>query len=88
MSAIQRQTGNWYPILKPIVESENFKELKKQLRKDMDSGNVYPEGHNIFRAFTLCPIEDVKIVILGQEPYCDDKATGLEISYLLLYYRR
>ena len=80
MSAIQRQTGNWYPILKPIIESNNFKELKKQLRKDMEDKSVYPEGHNIFRAFTLCPIEEVKIIILGQEPYCDGKATGLAFA--------
>ncbi len=38
---------------------------------------VYPEGKNIFRALNECPYKDVKVVVLGQDPYFDGSATGL-----------
>lgn len=37
----------------------------------------YPEDINIFRAFNGCPVENLKVVILGQDPYHDGSATGL-----------
>ena len=80
MSAIQRQMGDWYPIVKDTIESQYFEELKEQLKTDLKDGIVYPSGGYIFRAFTLCSIEDVKVVILGQEPYCDGTATGLSFA--------
>lgn len=45
------------------------------------SGTVYPSQKNIFRAFELCPFEDVKVVILGQDPYHgESQANGLSFA--------
>ena len=40
----------------------------------------YPDKKDIFRAFELCPLEKLKVVILGQDPYHDGSATGLAFS--------
>lgn len=42
---------------------------------------LYPDVENVFKAFELCPIEDLKVVILGQDPYCEEGfATGLAFA--------
>ena len=42
---------------------------------------VYPSKEKIFRAFELCPLKDLKVVILGQDPYFNPKqANGLAFS--------
>jgi uracil-DNA glycosylase len=52
-----------------------FEELKK------DPRTIYPEEKNLFRAFQLCPKNETKIVILGQDPYhTPGKANGLAFS--------
>lgn len=39
--------------------------------------DIYPAPHRIFRAFKECPLENLKVVILGQDPYHDGSANGL-----------
>lgn len=42
----------------------------------------HPKMENVFRAFNECPVEDLKVVILGQDPYHDGSATGLAFDNL------
>lgn len=47
-----------------------FAELKQRLLAEKEAGHtLYPKGADIFRAFNLTPFEQVKVVILGQDPY-------------------
>jgi uracil-DNA glycosylase len=56
--------------------------LDQFLSKELDSQGVfYPAPHeHIFRAFKLTPLNEVKVVIVGQDPYADGRATGLAFS--------
>ncbi len=60
---------SWQTILKKEFEKPYFEELIKFVKEEYASSPVYPEGKNIFRAFELCPFDEVKVVILGQDPY-------------------
>lgn len=59
-----------------------FEELAAYLHAEKANGQViYPSGSNIFRAFDLCPLDKVKVVILGQDPYHNPgQAMGLSFS--------
>ncbi|MEK7509503.1 MAG: uracil-DNA glycosylase, partial [Patescibacteria group bacterium] len=70
--------GGWKEKLEEEFEKPYFKELTDFVRDEYQITTVYPEPKNIFRAFDLCPFDDVKVVILGQDPYHGPKqANGL-----------
>jgi len=60
---------SWKARLKDEFEKPYFKELAEFVRSEYKGAQVYPPPKNIFRAFELCPFENVKVVILGQDPY-------------------
>ncbi|KKW42773.1 uracil-DNA glycosylase [Candidatus Kaiserbacteria bacterium RIFCSPLOWO2_02_FULL_54_13] len=60
---------SWAKHLAGEFEKEYFAELASFVKKEYEDGAVYPAPKNIFRAFDLCPFENVKVVILGQDPY-------------------
>jgi uracil-DNA glycosylase len=81
MSGIKNQVGDWYPLLEPIVTSDYFKKVITQVQKCKAEGKkVYPDTKSTFRAFNLCQLQDLKVVILGQDPYHDGRATGLAFA--------
>ena len=51
--------------------------LKEKLGVCYTFGTVYPAGKNIFRAYRDTPLNDARVLILGQDPYHDGVATGL-----------
>ena len=58
-----------------------FRELTEKVRKAYESTIVYPKGGKIFNAFNLTPFNEVKVVILGQDPYHNEgQAMGLSFS--------
>ncbi len=58
-----------------------MQEIKKFLQKERESKKIYPEGSDVFRAFDLCPFDNTKVVILGQDPYhTPGTADGLAFS--------
>lgn len=59
----------WKQILKDQFEAEYFDQLTSFVRDQYKSKAVYPPPKQIFRAFDLCPLDEVKVVILGQDPY-------------------
>jgi uracil-DNA glycosylase len=61
--------GNWGELLKEEFMKPYFKQLSLFVNNEYDSQEVYPPRNAIFRAFDKCDIEDVKVVILGQDPY-------------------
>ena len=77
---LKNQLKGWYPVLEKTLQSDYFKGVKSAIKKDLKREEVYPKGSDIMKAFSLCPIEKTKIVILGQDPYHDGTATGLAFA--------
>lgn len=70
---------------KDIIENEQQKpyygKLKEEIDKRYENSIVFPEKQNIFKAFSLTPIDNLKVVILGQDPYHGfGQAQGLSFS--------
>ena len=60
---------SWHQVLHAEFEKAYFAELTKFVKKEYASTTIYPHAKNIFRAFDLCPFDNVKVVVLGQDPY-------------------
>lgn len=60
---------SWKEILQPEFEKEYFKTLTDFVKKEYQTNTIYPEGKDIFNAFNLCPFNNTKVVIIGQDPY-------------------
>lgn len=70
--------ASWKKVLEPEFEKPYWEALTTQVRQEYLSKTVYPPAKNIFRAFDLCPFDQVKVVIVGQDPYHGQKqANGL-----------
>ena len=61
--------NEWRKFKKEEFEKPYFKELAKFLRKEYDTKTIYPPKRLVFSAFDSCDYEDVKVVIIGQDPY-------------------
>jgi uracil-DNA glycosylase len=75
----------WKDALEPYMStSESFHQLEEFLKMEYQTHgeeNIYPPRHQIFDALNLCPLKDVKLVILGQDPYHGpNQAMGLSFS--------
>ncbi|MCS7162653.1 MAG: uracil-DNA glycosylase [Bacteroidia bacterium] len=65
-----RLEPSWKALLAEEFSKPYFEALVAFLRSEKQRGKViYPPGPQIFRAFDLCPVDKVKVVILGQDPY-------------------
>ncbi len=73
---------SWKEALKGEFEKDYFKSLVDYLHNEKAGGKViFPPGKMIFKAFELTPLKDVKVVILGQDPYHGyGQAEGLSFS--------
>ncbi|QQD84724.1 MULTISPECIES: uracil-DNA glycosylase [Jeotgalicoccus] len=72
---------HWDNVFKKINENHDFSTLKETLSSRYQSGNVFPPREEIYTAFDLTPFENVKVVILGQDPYHGEgQAHGLAFS--------
>ncbi len=61
--------NSWDELLKEDFNSENYLELREFLKKEYFTKTIYPPMQDIFNAFKLTDYNDVKAVILGQDPY-------------------
>lgn len=61
---------SWKEVLKEEFEKEYFKRLTSFVKEEYSGSTpIYPPARLIFNAFDHCPFNDVKVVILGQDPY-------------------
>ncbi len=60
---------SWKPLLQPEFDKDYFRTLTDFVRQEYRTQTVYPPGRLIFNAFNLCPFSQVKVVIIGQDPY-------------------
>lgn len=74
--------ASWLAKLKPVFDAPYMTALSDYLRAEKAQGHtIFPESKHIFAAFAATPFEQVKVVILGQDPYHgDDQAHGLSFS--------
>ncbi len=76
-----RIAGSWKARLENEFQKTYFTELIRFIRNEYQSGRIFPSGKDIFRAFDTCSFDNVKIVILGQDPYHGEgQANGLCFS--------
>ncbi len=72
---------SWKTQLQSQFEQEYFARLVSFVKQEYATQKVYPPARFLFNAFDLCPFEDVKVVILGQDPYHEPgQAHGLSFS--------
>ena len=73
--------NDWDLILEEEFEKEYFKEIMVFVEEEYKTKTIYPPKKEIFNAFKLCPPNNVKVVILGQDPYHEKgQAHGLAFS--------
>lgn len=60
---------DWNPLLRSQIEAPYWAELQQFVATDRAAGPVYPPVGEVFAALHLTPFADVKVVILGQDPY-------------------
>ena len=71
----------WNEILAPIKNTEYYQNLWQKVEEEYQTNQVFPPKEQIFRALELTDFEDVKVVIIGQDPYHNDfQANGLCFS--------
>lgn len=75
---------SWQPFLQSEFEQPYMQALKQFLRAEKDAGKViYPHSANWFHALEATPLQDVKVVVIGQDPYHQpNQAHGLCFSVL------
>jgi len=72
---------NWKQILMPVMNSDKLQTFKTWLKAERETKDIYPAPKDVFRAFDLCPYENVRVIIFGQDPYHKpDVADGLVFS--------
>ena len=78
MGAIQ---NDWLAPLSPEFKKPYYAELYKKIKEEYSTRQIFPPADEIFTAFELTPLSEVKVVIIGQDPYHGDgQAHGLCFS--------
>ena len=73
--------NDWDTVLKSVWESDGFKRFMSKVKDEYKKYTCYPLYENIFNALKLTPYKDVKVVIIGQDPYHGEgEAHGLSFS--------
>lgn len=72
---------SWDNLLQPEFDSRYFVDLVNFVKSEYSATQIFPPASQIFNAFNKCPLNNVKVVILGQDPYHDiNQAHGLCFS--------
>lgn len=74
-------SNDWAPLLEEEFEKEYYLRLREFLKKEYQTRIVYPDMYDIFNALHFTPYKNVKVVLLGQDPYHGpNQAHGLSFS--------
>lgn len=75
------KNNSWSTLLYPEFEKKYFKDIEDTVNQKYNSNICYPPYNNILDAFNLCDYQNLKVVILGQDPYHQPlQANGLSFS--------
>ena len=79
--SIKSLSAEWNKLLQPEIEKPYFKELQSLVNTAYKSHTIYPPANLVFHALQLCSFDDIKVVIIGQDPYHGPhQAHGLSFS--------
>lgn len=72
---------DWKTLIKKESEKDYFKNLSLFLQEDAKQHTIYPKHKDLFKALKFCPMDKIKVLILGQDPYHGpNQAHGLSFS--------
>ena len=72
---------SWYDLLKDEFNKDYFKNLQNFLKEEYSEYEIYPSEQNIFNALNHVPLDKIKVVIIGQDPYHEPRqAQGMSFS--------
>ena len=75
--------NDWLPSVQEEFQKPYYKELFQFVKNEYNTHVIYPPAEDIFNALHLTPLSDVKVLILGQDPYHNEhQAHGLSFSVL------
>lgn len=75
--------AEWKNILKDEFQKPYFKDLENFVENEYATATCFPKKQDVFSAFNACKLSDIKVVLLGQDPYHDiGQAHGLSFSVL------
>ncbi len=79
---MREELGSWREVTSQYSLKDNLDSIKKKLAdKSLLKKQIYPKSKDIFKAFELTSFEDVKVIIVGQDPYHGpNQANGLAFS--------
>ena len=73
--------NSWDSVLQDEMQKSYFKYIRDYIKEERLSKTIYPPAQDLFNAFKLTDFKDIKVVILGQDPYHGEKeAMGLSFS--------
>lgn len=73
--------GGWDELLKPVFDDDRYKKIRDFLKQEYSQHVVYPDMYDLFNCFKYTPLNNIKAVILGQDPYHEpNQAHGLCFS--------
>ena len=73
--------GGWDEALAPLFADDKYKKIREFLKSEYSTRVIYPDMYDLYNCFRFTPIEGVKAVILGQDPYHEpNQAHGLCFS--------
>ncbi|MBR2891835.1 MAG: uracil-DNA glycosylase [Bacilli bacterium] len=73
--------SNWQELLHDEIKKDYFQHLSDKIKKERLIKNIFPIEQDVFRALELTPIDKVRVVLLGQDPYHEvNQACGLAFS--------
>ena len=61
--------GDWKEPLAPLFEDEKYKQLRSFLIEEYKTRVIYPDMHDLYNCFRFTPFKDLRVVLLGQDPY-------------------
>lgn len=72
--------SEWHQILRSTIESSTFNALQEWVKGERENQTIYPIEQEVFSAYKLCALSNIKVVILGQDPY-HGKGQGHGLSF-------
>ncbi|URZ86760.1 uracil-DNA glycosylase [Floricoccus penangensis] len=72
--------SSWEPFFEIERKKDYYHELQEKVKLAYETDDVYPALKDVFRAYDITPLDKIKVVIIGQDPYHNGQATGLAFS--------
>ena len=73
--------GGWDELLNPLFKDEKYLKIREFLKQEYSERVIYPDMYDLYNCFRYTPLNGLKAVILGQDPYHEpNQAHGLCFS--------